>query len=192
MIIIGEKERMAISLSFDEFHNDDYWIAWGSFVVYIKGFAYGRREEYATPFCRIVYVLKKIIEENLIVRNNFKSFPDKKIAEDYIRTHQDDEIDAIGKTYLGLDWQTCRKKLFDLSSFTESAFDDDSCMLMFRDENEVKLIGFQIPRETQKIINVNSITLARNEFDDIIRTTLDTIYSERDKYFATKREGRKD
>lgn len=58
------------------------------------------------------------------------------------------------------------------------AFNDGSCVLMFRDESKVKLLGFKNP-SGNKICAVHSVLLDRGEFDGIIKKTLDTILAER-------------
>lgn len=166
-MLIGDKKRFAIEMKFDEFYDDNF-IASGSFRMYVNNFAYGYEGSHSTTFYMIAVGLKKLMEENVIVPNIFKSYTDYEIASTYqMVTFEGDDL--LSDNYLGISKESFRTSFFDFRWYTEQAFDDCSFMLMFRDERNVKLIGFQMPVETHTIENVKSIEIPRNEFDDVIR-----------------------
>lgn len=56
MIEIGDKSKFAIELSFDE------WVAFGSFRMFLNGFAYGIKGRDTTYFYLTVVGLEKLLE----------------------------------------------------------------------------------------------------------------------------------
>lgn len=179
MTKIGDKNKFAIELSFDDFYNDD-WVAFGSFRMFLNGFAYGLKGRGTTYFYLIVVELRKLIEENIMKKNFFSGYSDKEIIDGYLTTFQLTEEERKGKSFLGLDFNHLVDSFYDFREHTEMAFNDGSCVLMFRDESKVKLLGFKNPFGN-KIRNLNSVDISREEFDRIIKNTLDTILAERAK-----------
>lgn len=180
-MIIGNKSKFAVELLFDEFY-DNSFVASGSYRIFVNGFPYGCEDSYSTLYGGIVLGLEHLLKENIMRKNFFLKYSDYEIAVNYQKaTYEDSDNDAIGKTYLGIDRKIFINSFFDLRDYSESAFDDGSFMLLFRDETLVKLIDFQMTLEKREIINVNSIIMSRKKFDNIIKRTLKTILSERSK-----------
>ncbi|WP_024468307.1 hypothetical protein [Treponema pedis] len=180
-MIVGNKAKFAVELLFDEFYDNNF-IASGAYRIFLNGFPYGYEYPYSTLYGGIVFGLKNLLTENIMRKNFFHKYSDYEIAVNYQKaTYEDSDNDAIGKTYLGIDKKNFINSFFDLRDYSESAFDDGSFMLLFRNEAFVKLIGFQMTIETREIINVNSIIMSRKKFDNIIKRTLKTILSERSK-----------
>lgn len=177
MIEIGDKSKFAIEFSLDEFY-DNEWMAFGSFRMFLNGFAYGVKGRGTTYFYLIIVGLKKLLEENVMKKNFFLRYSDREIIDGYLMTFQITAEEAKGKSFLGLDFKTLADSFYDLRDYTEMAFNDGSCILMFRDETKVKLLGFKNPCRN-KIRAMQSVLLNREEFDGIIKKTLDTILAER-------------
>lgn len=127
---------------------------------------------------RRVVGLEKLLEENVMKKNFFSGYSDREIIDGYLMTFQMTTEKAKGKTFFGLDFKTLTNSFYDLRDHTEMAFNDGSCILMFRDESKVKLLGFKNP-SGNKIQAVHSVLLDRGEFDGIIKKTVSTIFAER-------------
>lgn len=183
-MLVGNKAKFAVELKFDQFYDDNF-VASGAYRIYVNNFAYGYDTHYSTTYYMIVCGLKKLAEGKIMVENFFDQFSDYEIALNYQKaTYEDADFEI--KKYLGLDGKSFVDSFFDLRDYAESAFDDGSFMLLFCNRKIAKLIGFQMPLEKKTIINVNSVVLSRKEFDNIIKATLKTIFSEREKYFLQK------
>ena len=180
-IIIGNKEKFAVELKFNEFL-DDYFIAYGTFRIYINNFAYGIDRDYSTFYCCIETYLKQIIEENIICRNIFTGYSDFEIAYNHaIRNLNDDISDNM---CLGMDRESFNSHIYSFGELYESAFDNGHDIIMFCEEKNVKLIGYTLSNDYE-IENLNSVTLSREEFDRIIKESYERINFERDEYLKT-------
>ena len=177
-IIVGDKKKFAVELKFNEFL-DDYFIAYGTFRIYINNFAYGIDRDYSTVYCCIEVCLRQIIEENIICRNVFTGYSDFEIAYNHaIRNRSDD---SSGNVCLGMDRESFNSHIYSFGELYESAFDNGHDIIMFREEKNVKLIGYTLLNDHQ-IENLNSVTLSRTEFDRVIKESYERINFEREKF----------
>jgi hypothetical protein len=76
-MLIGDKNKFAIELSFDEFYDND-WIAWGAFRMFVNGCSYGIEGTGTTYFYLIVVELKKLIGEKNLIRVFLKNIQIRK------------------------------------------------------------------------------------------------------------------
>jgi hypothetical protein len=189
-MLVGNKNTFALEFEFDEFFDNDF-IAFGTYRLYINGFCYGEKSPEHSWFGGVVYGFKKILKERKDFNNFFELYSNEEIAENYWQYFYNEFInERKSKQFLGIIGDDFGKLFFDLRDYAEAHFDDSSFVLMFRNFEEVKLIGFQVPKiaENEKGVfeNINSITIPRKSFDCLINNALDFILSERDK--AVKKE----
>lgn len=81
-MLVGDKNKFAIELSFDEFYDND-WIAWGAFRMFVNGCSYGIEGTGTTYFYLIVVELKKLIEEKKLSKSFFEKYSDQEIIDNY-------------------------------------------------------------------------------------------------------------
>lgn len=177
-MLIGNKDRFAIEINIDEIYNN-HFIGSGSFLVYVNGFCYGVKEEYATYFMCIAGELDEF--SNKMINSNLN-------IDDYSK-------EDIAKCFYGL-----RFSDYDLSSYDtdflekvrhlkewapESAFDDRTHLIHFDDNNKTRIVIFKSCTLNDVYVvksdTVQEIIIPREEFCDVIRNAIDYMLSEQAK-----------
>ena len=190
-MLVGNKDRFAIEFELDEFF-DNSFVAFGTYRIYVNGFCYGEKSPEPSWFGGVVYGFKELIEEKRNYENFFSEYSDMEIIKTYWHYMSDNPfptpeemLEEDNKDFLGIKGKEFKNSFFNFNDRSEAHLDDGSNILLFSNDEIVKLLGYRDLGldETDDVIvgDVNSVIIPREEFDNIIRQTLDTILSERDK-----------
>lgn len=190
-MLVGNKNRFAIEFEFDEFYDDDF-VAFGTYRIYVNGFCYGEKSPEHSWFYNVVYGFKELLNNKRNYDNFFSEYSDMEIIKAYWHFFYDnpfptpeEKLERDNKEFLGIKGKEFKNSFFNFNDTSEAHFDDGSNIFLFSNDEIVKLLGYRDLGldETDDVIvgDVNSVIIPREEFDNIIRQTLDTILSERDK-----------
>lgn len=169
-MIFGDKGSFAIEIEVNNFFHDEY-VGEGKFVIYINNQRYGIDNEYATTFLCIK-------DELFLFLNNLQNS-----IEELLRFSSTEiSIAYYCQNYCDVDLSKLNDNLLNLTKHLvawspESAFDDGSYIIHFDYGDKTRIIGFKSCMIKDKCMvqkdSVNEVFIKREEFERIIRESLD-------------------
>ena len=189
-MLVGKKNRFAIELELDEFF-DNSFVAFGTYQIYVNGFCYGEKSPKPSWFGGVVYGFKELLNNKRNYDNFFSEYSDMEIIKAYWHYMSDNPfptpeemLEEDNKEFLGIKGKVFKNSFFNFKDRSEAHLDDGSNILLFSNDEIVKLLGYRdlgLDENDDVIVgDVNSIILPRKEFYDIIQKSFYYILSERD------------